>query len=368
MELGYAIFHLFQPQFDQLMDLLFSNYPPLRTKFKSYPNTFRDLFQKSDEVSIATGYISTDSIVDLNRTIEINGGPSVQLCIGMQYFEGLTPIQKQAVEALNKTLVNNELGRVHMVTTFPFHGKISSFSKNKKIIGSLLGSSNLSNIVESYRQYEADVFLNNTLEAKKISDFIRQLITISSSPFDELDIPLAIPQNDLLQNQLGVKHLTEGELVDVQQSLTRTTFEIPLKGDTSQKSGLNASFGEGRKNPQGYIIPRPWYEVELIVPKGITSQKGYPQANTGSDTSAFEVFTDDGWKFKCKVSGDFSKNFRSADDLKILGKWIKGRLENSGVLRPGERVTDKTLVTYGRSSISFTKLKQGESWYLDFSN
>ncbi len=350
------------------MDLLFSNYPPLRTTFKTYPNTFRDLLQKADHVQIATGYISSDSVIDLNRTIEINRGPFVELCIGMQYFEGLSPIQRDAVSTLNSTLKNNQLGQVHMVTTFPFHGKVSSFLKNNVVIGSLLGSSNLSNIIDSYRQYEADIFLGTEKEAGEISNFIANLISASSKPFDELEIPIAIPQNDLLQNQIGVDRLPESAMINVIAALTDITFEIPLKGDESQRSGLNASFGEGRRNQQGYVLPRPWYEVELIVPKSITTLPGYPQASSVDDSGTFVVYTDDGWKFKCKVSGDFSKNFRSADDLKTLGKWIKGRLENNGILRPGKRVTDETLSKYGRSSISLTKLSSENAWYMDFSN
>ena len=66
------------------------------------------------------------------------------------------------------------------------------------------------------------------------------------------------------------------------------------------------------------------------------------------------------------MSGDYSKNFRSEDDLKTLGRWIKGRLENAGVLRPGERITDETLARYGRSSLKMSKIKDTGAWYLDF--
>jgi hypothetical protein len=137
-----------------------------------------------------------------------------------------------------------------------------------------------------------------------------------------------------------------------------------LKGDEAPKSSLNVFFGEGRRNQQGFVIPRPWYEVELIVSKNITQQKGYPSVL--NNNSSFTVITDDGWSFKCKVSGDYSKNLRSEDDLKILGKWIKGRLENAGVLKPGEMVTDSILNRYGRSDIKLTQIKDSNNWYLDF--
>ena len=36
------------------------------------------------------------------------------------------------------------------------------------------------------------------------------------------------------------------------------------------------------------------------------------------------------------------KNFRSAHDLKILGRWIKGQMENAGALKLGDKVTEET--------------------------
>ena len=80
----------------------------------------------------------------------------------------------------------------------------------------------------------------------------------------------------------------------------------------------------------------------------------------------FDVITDDGWSFTCKVSGDYSKNFRSEKDLKILGKWLKGRLENFGVLKAGEPVTSETLEKYGRNTFTLTKTTEENIWFLDF--
>jgi len=128
---------------------------------------------------------------------------------------------------------------------------------------------------------------------------------------------------------------------------------------------LNAFFGEGRlARATGVIQPRHWYEVELMVPKSITDNDDYPQKDTPS--AVFDVITDDGWKFKCKVSGDFSKNLRSDGDLKILGRWIKGRLENSGALEVGHLVVPETFERYGRSNFSLTKTTTPNLWYLDF--
>ena len=99
--------------------------------------------------------------------------------------------------------------------------------------------------------------------------------------------------------------------------------------------------------------------MEIIVPKLTTDQPDYPYCKT------FKVFTDDGYSFLCKTSGTNSKNFRSSPDLKILGKWIKGRLENAGVLTAGFPVTDEVLEKYGRTSAKLVKIGN-DAWFLDF--
>jgi len=114
------------------MPLLFSNFPPLRTGQKTYTETFKRLLSEADYLRIATGYISTDSAVDLTGIVEANNGPAIDLCVGMHYFEGLSPVQLVALKSLDATLQNKNLGKVYMVTTFPYHGKISSFPKTVK--------------------------------------------------------------------------------------------------------------------------------------------------------------------------------------------------------------------------------------------
>ncbi|MDO8444212.1 MAG: NgoFVII family restriction endonuclease [bacterium] len=348
------------------MPLLFSNLSPLKTAQKSYADVFRHLIEKSHAVNIATGYISTDSLVDLKNIVEANNGPAIDLCVGMHFFEGLTLSQMEALTTLNDFLRDKNLGQVRMVVTFPFHGKIASFSENGKLIGSIIGSSNLSNILDSQRQYEADFLLEDESDQKELKDFLERLADVSSTPLEELkNVRIIEPKNDLLNDQIGVSPISAEDLNSSRGNLSNISFEIPLKGDESQRSGLNASFGEGRRNLQGFVVPRSWYEVELIVPKAITGMPGYPRADASGDTGCLDAITDDGWKFRCKVSGDYSKNFRSENDLKILGRWMKGRMENAGSLKPGSKVTDKTLEKYGRSTLTLTKMNDGK-WFIDF--
>ena len=84
----------------------------------------------------------------------------------------------------------------------------------------------------------------------------------------------------------------------------------------------------------------------------------------------FRVITDDGFSFMCQVNGGeeglWNKNLRSSNDLTILGKWIKGRLENDDVLKVGDVITDNTLQRYGRQTITMTKINNSNDWFLDF--
>ncbi|WP_265757359.1 restriction endonuclease PLD domain-containing protein [Avibacterium sp. 21-586] len=117
---------------------------------------------------------------------------------------------------------------------------------------------------------------------------------------------------------------------------------------------------KAEKTKGDLLNPRPWYEVEIIVPSDITNKDGYPYHET------FMVITDDGWKFQCKTSGDYAKNLRSENDLKTLGKWIKGRLEISGCLKTGEKITRETLDQYGNHFFTLRSTDVPDLWLLSF--
>lgn len=351
------------------MSLLFSNFPPLQTERDSYSKAFKALLGESDVLNIATGYISTDSIVDLTSILVANHRPHLNLLIGMHYFEGVSPAQKQAIDSLAQVLRDQSLGNIYFSVVFPFHGKIATFQKVHSLLGGLIGSSNLSNIINGGpRQYEADyLFGRDQAETLELDEFISKLIEKGGKPYSETELTIHEPHNNLLNDQYGVEAVSEQEMQKLKTQLSALSFALPLKADEAPGSNINKHFGKGRKNVQGFVIPRSWYEVELIVPKSITSVHGYPQSDSYGDAGLFLVFTDDGWKFACKVSGTNSKNICSDGDMKILGKWLKGRLENKGILKPGERVTDKMLKEYGRSNITMTKVNDGGNlWYLDF--
>ncbi len=353
------------------MDILASNYLPLRTNHSTFEKRFDSLIKESEEVDIAVGYISEKSLDELANHIHRKGKPFCNLVIGMHYFERFTHAQYAIAKETEKFLTENNLGTVRLVTSFPYHGKLYSFRYKDGKSKSILGSSNLNNILlhKPVRQYELDLLIDDEKTNMGLKEFMNSLISISPE-LSSLEINDFKTENNLMLGLAGVKKIEDEKVLFeiVENLIPNKSIEIPLKtSEAAPCSNINAYFGKGRENSSTKIIrQRPWYEVELIVPKEITDLEWYPKAGYPSTESIITVITDDGYEFRCKISGTNSKNFRSVGDLKILGKWLKGRLENAGVLNVNEPVTNETLCKYGRNNILMTPTKQENVWFLDF--
>ena len=347
------------------MELLSSNYPPVHCGGKSFSDTFYDLLSRASVLDIAVGYVTADSLAELQKIVELNNIRYMNLTIGMHYFDRFTHAQYNAAMHLNDYLKQHDKGEVRLVTPFRYHGKLYSYSDEHGAFAGIIGSDNLSSIIEGGpRIYESSLLIKDCSFARKIKFFIDKLVSEATQNIADsnLNITFSDDTNLLLEGLENVKKMSDADLTKCLHSLTETRFEIPVK--CKKKSNLNAFFGKGRKSKNGIVKPRHWYEVELIVPKSVAEQPGYPRSKTPE--AEFDVITDDSWTFKCKVSGDYNKNFRSEGDLTILGKWLKGRLENADVLKTGTPVTEQTLRDYGRSSFSLIKTSLPNTWYLDF--
>ena len=341
-----------------------------------FPDNFQRTLFAADAVKIATGYVSIDSIVELTGVIEQNPDhfKSFHLWIGMPGWDSVQT-RKAAAEVLDSKLKERALGRVHLVRDWPFHGKIYYFEKDSIPLSATVGSSNLSAILDNHWNLEVDVQIFEKDLLAKLSDFFLDILVPASCLLEEIPSsaePFHPAQRDVyadlselrLDVLKGVIKVSEDELRQIRTCLVEEkVFTHTLK--STPKSNLNAFHGKGRlQRPKGraeYIKPRPWYEVELIL-----SQKERESIN--SLPNLFTVVTDDGWSFEMKRQGDYLKNLRSVIDLRVFGRWIKGRLETADVLRPGDVVTKKTLETYGRHTLTFTPINdKSDRWFLDFS-
>lgn len=336
--------------------------------------TLDDIFEKglidSDRIRIAVGYISASALIDLKKWMEdnLNNGikiPRIEIIIGLHFFEKFTANQLKALYVFCNFLEEKKLGYIKMCNTFPYHGKVYAYYGATKMLYSTIGSSNLSGITKNPPNFEVDILLDSSHQLSQIEELLNQLDDKCSTHlkeyrFDDL-LRCTEVEESPLEGTRFVQKISSGDTQKVAQSLNGVKFEIPLKHEP--KSNLNCYFGKGRETKSTKIVrPRPWYEVEIIVSKYITNDPQYPPA--GRD---FTVVTDDGWKFECSVNGQNKKNFRSSHDLQTLGRWLKGRLENSGALEVGNPVTKAVFDSYGRDSFSLMGTDLENTWYLDYS-
>ncbi len=335
--------------------LLTKNKKPLHVTQDDFLDAFEEFSSSADSVHISTGYVSVASLQYLIENVKNNALPHLHLTIGMHHFDGFTRAQYDSAFSLATHLDQAKKGSTSICKSFPYHGKVYGFYKNGKPFASILGSSNLSSLcrADSY-SFEVDTILEDPEMLRQISEFQKELNEKACESFldwepKDFNKSVIVPFAEKLSgsdfgNYLRLKQLD--------------SFNLLLKPE--EKSNLNVCFGKGRENKRKFVRPRPWYEVEVIVSKAITGLPGYPAKTT------FKVVTDDGWMFDCNTNGDYSKNFRSADGLCVLGHWIKGRLETAGVLKFGEKVTKEILQAYGTEYLKLTKTENEGLWLLSF--
>ena len=332
------------------MELLLSKSPMVHDlHYKCVGDYFRSFVETASQFNIATGFISNDSIAALKQLLEYRGGTlGINLLIGMNYLDGFTKPQYRAVEDLNRYLQDNHLGDIYVSPSALYHGKMYSFLKNSDCLGSFVGSSNLASFVDVGNNYiESDVLLKDS-DGKKVNEKILRLITCLGKPLNEVSInSFKSTDERILDGYSHVQEVTEARLKELQSERTGEYVRIPLK--TEAKSNLNTYFGKGKIKTR--YSPRGWYEVEIILSKNLEHLDTLPDKDFGP----FPVITDDRYSFMCERQGDYSKNLRSSKDLKILGRWIKGKMENDGALNVGSPVTPETLRVFGKDSIVFEK-------------
>tara|TARA_Y100000031_G_scaffold149108_1_gene186364 strand:+ start:1135 stop:2157 length:1023 start_codon:yes stop_codon:yes gene_type:complete len=320
-------------------------------------------FKKSNNISIASGYVSGDIISQFEEEfyrIAENGGV-IKILVGMAFYEGLAGKNLKLLQRIETKLreLKGESG-IFVCYSRKFHGKIYSFNNNDEEKSLYVGSSNFSRSGLS-GNLECTTKIVDLETQDKVKNYLNYLFSTENA--------ISILKADV--TSFGSKEYLERislETLDDLETYEPSTIdtsnlaklEYPLsRVVTSEKSSLNVYFGKGRlARSTGKITPRPWYEVELIAPRAINSDPNYPQGD-------FIAYTDDGYVMHMKTSGDHYKNIRSKRNLKILGQWIKGKLQKAGALIPLTPVTQDTLDKYGNDTINFYKIKAGE-YYMEF--
>ncbi len=321
-------------------------------------NEFRD----AESVTIASGYVSLDIINkfygDFERIAEKGG--KARLLVGMAFYEGLTANKLTRLTSLSNSLesLGNGSG-VYVSYNGKYHGKVYLFenAQQKKYY---LGSSNFSRsgLTENI---ECTASIGDDETVNGLDNFLDYLFQPDNA-VSIVKADIVVPGTSDYSNKISLKTLDDLPKYDpatVDKSLL-PELDYPLtRVADKEKSNLNVYFGKGRwSRTTGKVLARPWYEVELIANRDITSNPLYPKGD-------FTAYTDDGFIIPMKTSGDYFKNIRSRGNLSILGQWIKGKLQKSGALLPLTPVTQDTLDAYGRNSINFYKM-DGDKYYMEF--
>lgn len=349
------------------MELLFTKNPILRSMGNHCIDDFYvDCLEHADNINIATGFITNESIAELSRILTLRDfGVSINLLIGMHYIDGFTQLQYNSLRRLNDVLSDRQAGSIYLSTNALFHGKMYSFTKNNECIGAFIGSSNLGSFLgTSSSMIEADAVFHNN-EACQVDAKIKEIIRILGTPFAVAPsiTHFKEPEQKIFVEHPNVKEISHGTIEFYKRQRNGKIFRIPLK--SYPKSNLNTYFGAGKVKNR--FSRRDWNEVELILSTKLENREILPWIiGEGKRQSCeFNVVTEDGYEFTCSCQGDFGKNLRSSNDLRILGRWIKGHMENVGALTVGEPVTDETLSIFGHSAILLQKTSDNK-WFMCF--
>ncbi len=319
-------------------------------------------FEESSDVFIASGYVSLNIInkyYDNFLAIAENGGLS-KLLVGMAFYEGLSANLLDTLLELNGTLESyNSKNGVFVSHGKSYHGKIYMF-KNEENTHYYVGSSNFSG--SGLRSnVECTLPVNDLGLIEKLDSFLalisnsRNALSIKNAEI----IKLGTKKYHKKIEPIYLDKLSTHEIREVDIS-TSPYFEFDLSRIVDKpKSNLNTYFGKGRLNRStGKTIARPWFEIELIADRELTSKGLYPKGD-------LTAYTDDGFVIPMRTQGDYYKNIRSKSSLQIFGMWLKGKMQKKNALVPLTPVTSETLVSYGKNKIKFCKIRDGE-YFLSF--
>lgn len=317
---------------------------------------------------LATGYISHTSVSNYKAPILriVKKGGFFDLIVGMALFEGLKNIQYETLLNLHQQIrsINPKGGGVKFVWAGKFHGKIYNFNSESDV-HIYVGSSNFSEAGLS-KNIEGTIEVTANDTKKRVLKFLDWLKDESQSAYiDQIDDLRIVDSRRFKRNVISAK-LQPNEAIKYDISTITTGsldyFDIPLsRVDSQPRSNLNVYFGKGRLNRStGKVIPRGWFEVEIIVEQKTARNSLYPKGD-------FKVITDDGYSFDCKTQSASNnyKNFRSKANLHILGKWIKSKLQKSGALLPLTPVTRETLDLYGNDKLRLYRITSGV-YFMEF--
>ena len=345
--------------------------------------------RRTKAVKFLAGYVGAESIEWLLRITQSRPVITIEILCGMGYREGLSADQYARLVELDDILrARDPKSRqgVYVFASGPegsrrrgLHGKaylIEGIDRKELFVGSSNFSDSGLGDVDNRGKFTGNVEVNSlitdSLEVSRYEAFYEELhqnhalFGNSKSTRQTSDKWMAVPINEIesfpIKGVAGKRRRSRRRTPDLKKGRVPSGFkahpyvdiDLARNVDAQAGSNLNACFGKGRwQRASGKVVPRDWYEVEIMPGATVTRQAAYPRGE-------FDVQTHDGFLFRAKTGGDGYKNFRSEGDLKILGYWIKGLLEDAGALsdNPQEAVSEETFSVYGNSILRLYRVSE----------
>ena len=359
------------------MDLLYSNILPLPTteEQETISDCFINQLKSSERIDICVGYVSDNSLKELEQLIDDNNISNVTLTIGMYFIEGMPEKAYHTAMRINEKWQSSGIGEIRIVKAFKYHGKLYCFSKNNTPVSAIIGSANLSFLkpdANNRRQYEISELITDSTELIKIEKHIKEVNSqkCSDNIASVKDMKLIAEENTALENVELVKKLPPSNVDYYKHVQAEFYFNLALKvpkhderhiDDNKHytKSNINVCYAAPRSKRKS----RDWFETQITVGAEIYKSDGYPEKHV-----PFFIVTDDGYWFKAHTTSDNNKQFSAVGDELIMGRWLKGRLAAAGLVTPVNdtqldkdrtgMITQEILKKYGRDHLLFKKTGQ----------
>lgn len=337
----------------------------------SFGEELSALLESAKHVRIATGYIGLTIFQSAEPQLRaiVSGGGTVKIIVGLGYFEGLSQLMIDALKDFDDFCLSwpSESG-VMACTERRFHGKLYLIEDQAGQRVASVGSSNFSSTGFG-DWWEGNFVTRDETAVRDISAYIDRLQVNNAHPIKRVVFPVKgrkrEPGKGVRGGQKRKVRFYDGV---IPPKLSDPAFTIPVR--VTEASSLNLYFSKGRKNKAGIFKLRPWYEVEMTVLKKNVSEDLLGYLPNQLDPWIFTLVTKDGrcYEAKFKRKSGSRTDSRSLHELSLdfmtspredLGRIIKGKLEEMGLLRLGEPITKEVLVEAEMPVLAFYELEAG---------
>ena len=315
-------------------------------------------------VKIASGYIGLGAFQEALEPFKkiLKSGGQVTLIFGLGYWEGISPKLEKLLREFHDLAVGlNPKSGVFFCQKQRFHGKFYIFEKDEDQWASV-GSSNFS--PTGFGNWlETNAKISDANSIKLLDDYFVRLKKTNAKPIDLLTFP---SRNEELKKKVTKRN------IGIPKNIRSEPIAFKLKIKPQPKSHINLFAGAGRQNEKGIFILRPWYEVEIgVAKKEMVALTGIVPATKSPFIINLVDERGDVMPalFKRKAPSSTSSNtlldgsdFMTKNRIE-LGRFIKDKLLDAGLLKYGELITQDTLDTYGNDWLEFRSIPRKKGYY-----